>query len=157
MTTMRAVVLESVPAPPEGLKIKEIPVPKIVEGKVLIKVKAFGLNRSGVWNHIVQTACYSAWLTCYVELHTRIGLAEGVTFPRVLGIEACGIVEECPGGEFEKGQQVSGLNIGSVHMYRLLEIHCLQVCAMMGGMGRGMRIFRTSKISPFYATFSHSL
>ena len=37
-------------------------------GWVLIEVKAFRLNRS--------------------ELHTRLGLAEGVTFPRVLGIEA---------------------------------------------------------------------
>ena len=35
---------------------------------MLIKVAAFGLNRS--------------------ELHTRLGLAQGVTFPRVLGIEA---------------------------------------------------------------------
>lgn len=43
------------------------------------------------------------------------GLADGVTFPRVLGIEAAGIVVSAPGGEFEKGQQV---------------------CATMGGMGR---------------------
>lgn len=45
--TMRAVVLESAPAPPEGLKIKKIPIPKAEKGKVLIKVKAYGLNRSG--------------------------------------------------------------------------------------------------------------
>src|SRR2546430_11197424 len=64
-------------------------------GWVLIQVKAFGLNRS--------------------ELHTRLGLAEGVTFPRVLGIEATGVVAACPGGEFAIGQQV---------------------VAMMGGMGR---------------------
>lgn len=51
----------------------------------------------------------------FTELHTRIGLAVGVTFPRVLGIEACGVVADCPGGEFKEGQQV---------------------CAMMGGMGR---------------------
>ena len=43
---------------------------------MLIKVKAFGLNRS--------------------ELHTRLGLAEGVTFPRVLGIEATGVVAAAP-------------------------------------------------------------
>lgn len=43
------------------------------------------------------------------------GLAEGVTFPRVLGIEATGVVEAAPGGEFAKGQKV---------------------CATMGGMGR---------------------
>jgi NADPH:quinone reductase-like Zn-dependent oxidoreductase len=62
---------------------------------VLIRVKAFGINRS--------------------ELHTRLGLAHGVTFPRVLGIEAAGVVIAAPGGEFEAGQQVA---------------------AMMGGMGR---------------------
>ena len=49
-------------------------------GEVLIKVAAFGLNRS--------------------ELHTRLGLAVGVTFPRVLGIEAVGTVAACPSGEF---------------------------------------------------------
>jgi len=91
---MRAVVLDA-PGPPEALAIRELPVPKPSPGWVLIEVKAFGLNRS--------------------ELHTRLGLAEGVTFPRVLGIEATGIVAECPGGEFTAGQQVA---------------------AMMGGMGR---------------------
>lgn len=93
-TTMRAVVLDA-PGPPEALHIREVPVPVPVPGQVLIKVEAFGLNRS--------------------ELHTRLGLAEGVTFPRVLGIEATGVVVACPGGELEPGTQVA---------------------AMMGGMGR---------------------
>jgi NADPH:quinone reductase-like Zn-dependent oxidoreductase len=92
--TMRAVVLDA-PGPPETLAIRELPVPEPELGWVLIKVMAFGLNRS--------------------ELHTRLGLAEGVTFPRVLGIEATGVVVSCPGGEFAPGQQVM---------------------AMMGGMGR---------------------
>lgn len=92
--TMRAVVLEG-PGPPEALQIREIPVPEPQPGWVLIDVRAFGLNRS--------------------ELHTRIGLAEGVAFPRVLGIEATGVVAACPGGEFQPGQQV---------------------VTMMGGMGR---------------------
>lgn len=94
LSTMRAVVLDG-PGPPESLRIRELPVPTPEHGWVLIEVKAFGLNRS--------------------ELHTRIGLAERVTFPRVLGIEATGIVAACPGGEFEAGQQVA---------------------TMMGGMGR---------------------
>jgi NADPH2:quinone reductase len=94
MTTMRAVVLDA-PGPPDTLQIRELPVPTPEPGEVLIAVRAFGLNRS--------------------ELHTRLGLGEGVTFPRVLGIEATGIVANCPGGEFEPGQQVA---------------------AMMGGMGR---------------------
>lgn len=59
---------------------------------VLIRVKAFGLNRS--------------------ELHTRLGLAEGVTYPRVLGIEATGVVAAAPGGEFPVGQQVVTLMDG---------------------------------------------
>lgn len=92
--TMRAVVLDA-PGPPDALTIREIPIPAPVAGDVLIAVKAFGLNRS--------------------ELHTRLGLAVGVTFPRVLGIEATGLVAACPGGEFAVGQQV---------------------VAMMGGMGR---------------------
>jgi NADPH2:quinone reductase len=92
--TMRAVVLDA-PGPPDALRIREIPVPEPPPGWVLIRVKAFGINRS--------------------ELHTRLGLAEGVTFPRVLGIEATGVVEAAPGGEFQEGQQVA---------------------TMMGGMGR---------------------
>jgi NADPH2:quinone reductase len=92
--TMRAIVLDA-PGPAQTLTIREIPVPQPAPGWVLIRVKAFGLNRS--------------------ELHTRLGLAQGVTFPRVLGIEATGIVAECPGGEFMVGQQV---------------------VTMMGGMGR---------------------
>ncbi|HWO58467.1 MAG TPA: zinc-binding alcohol dehydrogenase family protein [Umezawaea sp.] len=92
--TMRAIVLDA-PGPPEALVIRELPVPEPEPGQVLIRVRAFGLNRS--------------------ELHTRLGLAEGVTFPRVPGIEATGVVERCPGGEFAVGTQVF---------------------AMMGGMGR---------------------
>ncbi|HTU39888.1 MAG TPA: alcohol dehydrogenase catalytic domain-containing protein, partial [Acidimicrobiales bacterium] len=56
---------------------------------MLIAVKAFGVNRS--------------------ELHSRLGLAEGMTWPRVLGIEATGVVESAPGGEFQPGQQVAAL------------------------------------------------
>ena len=92
--TMRAIVLDA-PGPPDALTIRELPVPTPAVGWVLIEVKAFGLNRS--------------------ELHTRQGLASGVTFPRVLGIEAVGVVARCPGGEFPVGQQVA---------------------TMMGGMGR---------------------
>lgn len=92
--TMRAVVLDA-PGPVEALQLRQLPVPAPRSGEVLIQVKAFGLNRS--------------------ELHTRLGLAEGVTFPRVPGIEATGVAAACPGGEFAAGSQVM---------------------AMMGGMGR---------------------
>ena len=91
--TMRAIVLDA-PGPPDALTIRELPVPTPAAGWVLIEVKAFGLNRS--------------------ELHTRQGLASGVTLLRVLGIEAAGVVAQCPGGEFPVGHQVA---------------------TMMGGMG----------------------
>lgn len=91
---MRAVVLDG-PGPAEALVIQDRPIPVPRPGQVLIRVRAFGLNRS--------------------ELHTRLGLAEGVTFPRVPGIEAVGDVADSPGGEFRAGQKVATL---------------------MGGMGR---------------------
>ncbi|MEN3359274.1 MAG: hypothetical protein V7637_3256 [Mycobacteriales bacterium] len=94
MKTMRAVVL-SAPGPVENLEIRDVPVPEPAPGWVRIKVMAFGLNRS--------------------ELHTRLGLAEGVTFPRVLGIEAAGVVDAAPGSDLVAGQQV---------------------VTLMGGMGR---------------------
>ena len=91
---MRAVVLDC-PGPAEALVIRDRPIPVPLPGQVLIRVRAFGLNRS--------------------ELHTRLGLAQGVTFPRVPGIEAVGEVADSPGGEFRAGQKVATL---------------------MGGMGR---------------------
>ena len=75
---MRAVVLDT-PGPVENLEIRDLPVPEPPPGWVRIKVMAFGLNRS--------------------ELHTRLGYAEGVTLPRVLGIEAVGIVDATPDGD----------------------------------------------------------
>ncbi|MEM6764760.1 MAG: zinc-binding alcohol dehydrogenase family protein [Bacteroidota bacterium] len=91
---MRAIVLHE-PGAPEVLKLEERPLPKAVHGKVLIRVKAFGLNRS--------------------EMFTRQGHTPGFTYPRILGIECAGVVEECPSGRWEKGQQV---------------------VAIMGGLGR---------------------
>jgi NADPH:quinone reductase len=93
-TTMTAVVLDA-PGPVESLQLRQLPVPTPLTGWVLIAVMAFGLNRS--------------------ELHSRLGMAQGMTYPRVLGIEATGVVAACPGHEFPVGQQVA---------------------AMMGGMGR---------------------
>ena len=44
-TSMRAVVLDA-PGPPEVLQIRDVPVPVPEPAQVLIKVEAFGLNRS---------------------------------------------------------------------------------------------------------------
>jgi NADPH:quinone reductase-like Zn-dependent oxidoreductase len=71
----------------EVLKLESRPVPTPKCGEVLIRVKAFGLNRS--------------------ELFTRQGYSPTVRFPRILGIEAAGLVEDAPGGEFEKGEVVA--------------------------------------------------
>jgi NADPH:quinone reductase-like Zn-dependent oxidoreductase len=83
------------PGGADSFVLEERPVPALAEGQVLIKIKAFGLNRS--------------------ELMTRKGLSPGVKFPRVLGIECVGEVENDPTDEFKAGQKVA---------------------AFMGGMGR---------------------
>lgn len=84
--TMRAVVVDA-PGGPEVLRIEERPIPRPSSGQVLIRVEAFGLNRS--------------------ELFTRRGSSPGVRFPRVLGIEAVGTVAAAPGGEFPAGTTVA--------------------------------------------------
>jgi NADPH:quinone reductase-like Zn-dependent oxidoreductase len=86
MTTMKAAVIHEAGGP-EVLKIESIPIPTPQNGEVLIRVKAFGLNRS--------------------ELFTRQGHSPSVKFPRVLGIEAVGVVESAPGSEFRKGDIVA--------------------------------------------------
>src|SRR6201998_4628137 len=86
MDSMKAAVIYE-PGVPGVLKVESRPIPKPREGEVLIQVKAFGLNRS--------------------ELFTRQGLSPGGVFPRVLGIEAVGLVEDAPGGEFTKGDVVA--------------------------------------------------
>jgi NADPH:quinone reductase-like Zn-dependent oxidoreductase len=83
---MKAVVIREAGGP-EVLKIEEVPVPTPEPGEVLIRVMAFGINRS--------------------ELFTRQGHSPGVKFPRILGIEAVGLVEEAPGHEFSRGEKVA--------------------------------------------------
>jgi NADPH:quinone reductase-like Zn-dependent oxidoreductase len=86
MATMRAAVIHQA-GPPDVLKVESLPVPEPSADQVLIRVRAFGVNRS--------------------ELFTRRGLSRGVAFPRVLGIEAVGEVERAPGGQFAPGQTVA--------------------------------------------------
>lgn len=83
--TMRAVVIDR-PGDPDALQLRDVPIPSPVPGTVLIRVRAFGLNRS--------------------ELHFRQGLAYSGSFPRIPGIEATGVVAEAPGGELAPGTQV---------------------------------------------------
>jgi NADPH:quinone reductase-like Zn-dependent oxidoreductase len=84
--TMKAAVIYE-PGGPEVLKVENRPIPEPQPGQVLIRVKAFGLNRS--------------------ELFTRMGLSPDVKFPRILGIEAVGVVAAAPGGEFQNGAIVA--------------------------------------------------
>ncbi len=83
---MKAAVIHEAGGP-EVLKVESRPVPTPQHGEVLIRVKAFGLNRS--------------------ELFTRQGHSPSVKFPRILGIEAVGLVEQAPGDEFQKGDIVA--------------------------------------------------
>ena len=92
--TMQAARL-SEPGSIDNLHLVELSVPTPPEGWVRLKVMAFGLNRS--------------------EYHSVHGMAEGMTFPRVLGIEASGVIDLDPEGVLEPGTQV---------------------VTMMGGMGR---------------------
>lgn len=94
MTMMKAVIVHEAGGP-EVLKLESRPIPVPKHGEVRIAVKAFGLNRS--------------------ELFTRQGHSPSVAFPRILGIEAVGVVDAAPGGEFAQGDMVA---------------------TVMGGMGR---------------------
>lgn len=85
---MRAVILDR-PGPPEVLQVRDVPVPTPGPGHVLIRVRAFGLNRS--------------------ELHFRQGLAESGSLPRIPGIEATGVVASAPGAALLEGAQVMTL------------------------------------------------
>jgi NADPH:quinone reductase-like Zn-dependent oxidoreductase len=93
---MRAIQLSG-PVAPEGLTVTEVPLPAVAAGKVRIRVRAFGINES--------------------EITSRKG-ESGPDFsvPRVLGIEAVGVVDAVGDGvELPVGQKVA---------------------TMMGGLGR---------------------
>jgi NADPH:quinone reductase-like Zn-dependent oxidoreductase len=85
-TTMRAAVMER-PGPPEVLQVREVPVPEPRPGWTLVRVRAFGLNRS--------------------EMFTRQGHSPDVRFPRVLGIECVG--EVAAGGVLAPGTKVAAV------------------------------------------------
>ncbi|MEZ4371411.1 MAG: zinc-binding dehydrogenase [Polyangiaceae bacterium] len=91
---MRAYVIEQAGGA-DQLQLREVAIPTPQDGWVLIRITAFGLNRS--------------------EWFTRNGDSPSVRFPRILGIECCGVVEAAPGCDLEPGTRVA---------------------AMMGGMGR---------------------
>jgi NADPH2:quinone reductase len=94
--TMRAIRLAG-PGGPETLTVTEMPTPQVKPGWVRIRVKAFGVNES--------------------EVTSRKGEASAdFSYPRILGIEAAGVIDATP--------SESGLRVGQ------------SVVTMMGGMGR---------------------
>lgn len=70
---MKAVVVYK-PGGPEQLVYTDVPRPALKAGWSLVRVRAFGVNHS--------------------EIFTRQGLSPSVSFPRILGIECVGTVEE---------------------------------------------------------------
>ncbi len=70
-----------------SLVIKDIPTPEPQHDEVLIKVKAFGINRA--------------------EIYMREGIWGDVA--KVSGIECVGLIENDPSGEFNKGQKVAAI------------------------------------------------
>jgi NADPH:quinone reductase len=85
---MNAYVI-SEPGGPEKLVLTDLETPKLKPGWVLIKIKAFGLNRS--------------------EWFTRRGESPSVKFPRVLGIECVGEIAESLNPRFQPGQKVAAI------------------------------------------------
>lgn len=77
------------PGGPERFTLEEIDTPRPRQGWTLIKVQAFGLNRS--------------------EWFTRIGDSPSVKFPRVLGIECVGEVIDSGGLDLETGATVAAI------------------------------------------------
>jgi NADPH:quinone reductase-like Zn-dependent oxidoreductase len=87
---MKAVVLYKT-CQPEELKISEVPVPAVKPGWVLIRIRAFGLNRS----ELIMRA-YEADMP-YIKL------------PRIPGIECAGEIFDPSDSNFIKGQRVVAL------------------------------------------------
>lgn len=85
---MRAYVINE-PGGPEQLVPSELPVPQPAAGRILIRVRAFGLNRS--------------------EWFTRRGESPAVRFPRVLGIECVGEVADRGDSDLDNGERVAAM------------------------------------------------
>jgi NADPH:quinone reductase len=87
---MKAVVLYKTCSPGE-LIVSEVSIPKVKPGWVLVKVKAFGLNRSELMMREFEAN------------------ASYITLPRILGIECVGEIANCSDSRFNKGQTVIAL------------------------------------------------
>ncbi len=87
---MKAIVLERT-CIAEELRVSEVPVPKVKAGWVLVKVKAFGINRSEL------------------IMRSEEGDAPYIRLPRILGIECAGEIADSSDSTFSNGQKVVAL------------------------------------------------
>ncbi|VAW65942.1 hypothetical protein MNBD_GAMMA11-1376 [hydrothermal vent metagenome] len=101
---MKAIVIKQY-GDSDQLVLRNIPVPRPQMGEVLIKVKAFGINRA--------------------EIYMRRGLWGDVA--KVSGIECVGRVELDPSGEYSKGQKVAAImgGMGRIRNGSYAEYTCL--------------------------------
>ncbi len=88
---MKAVVIHQ-PCTAEEMRVSEVPRPEARPGWVLVKVRAFGINRA--------------------EIYTRQGYSPSVPFPRIIGIECVGEVEDPADSGLHRGQRVVSLMRG---------------------------------------------
>jgi NADPH:quinone reductase-like Zn-dependent oxidoreductase len=124
-TTMLAAVIH-VPGDASVLKLETCPIPTPMAGEVLIHIKAFGLNRS--------------------ELFTRQGHSPSVSFPRILGIEATGLVSSCPDNSFAPNTVVATAmgGMGRAFDGGYAEYVCVPVAnvqAVPSGLDLGWEVF----------------
>jgi NADPH:quinone reductase-like Zn-dependent oxidoreductase len=107
---MRAIVLDHFGGL-DSLVIKEIPEPEPEAGKVVIQVKAFGIN--------------------HAEMH--MGRGEWAEAAPVSGIECVGIVKSCPSGEFAVGSKVAALmgGLGRIINGSYAEYTCANVTGVV--------------------------
>lgn len=83
---MKAIVVRHAGGP-EVLEYSEVPTPQVKDGWTRVKVHGFGINHS--------------------EIYTRKGESPSVHFPRILGIECVGEVDETSDPKkFHKGEKV---------------------------------------------------
>ena len=90
MQTMEAVVLERACSADE-LRVSTVPVPAVLPGWVLVRVRAFGLNRSELFMRTVEAN------------------APHIQLPRIPGIECAGEIADPSDSRFERGQRVVAL------------------------------------------------
>ena len=99
---MRAVQLRAT-GPASNLTLVDLPIPTPKPGEVLIRIKAFGLNRTEL---IVRQTGFNA-------------VGQKLNLPHIIGAEAVGVVEEAPGleAQFPKGA-IAFTAVGGLGVFR---------------------------------------